>query len=222
MVANVAKLFQGLNDTYSVQDIEKDFPVDSPLSQQDRWCLYCSIATLLHRKQLSSATEAERRFKHQYQLSRQRLTRIHAMLIAEQQLPESCPMEFQAGRRRAAIASPLSQTEREDLLRYVKFHDTCASNLCVEDMKHTIARMQLAKDNLVPRDEEELLLQLPEYQSLYNCDRSWRTFKEWVASTQPHEDQLCVARLMNHQASCTGASDAEKRCQGAGGHFSHC
>ena len=105
-------------------------------------------------------------------------------------IPSEPPAEHKRGRRVSGI-NDLSEAERFDLLTYIKFHERCAATLSIAEVRLSIAVMRAVKHGWT-RDSQE---DHQEVLAWFDADRAWRSFKEWVARTQPLADRLAVSKL---------------------------
>ena len=226
-VARVAEkdLFVGIPLSYVLDDLHRDFGShsfrsgedDSPCEGAARWRLYCTIVTLIERRAFESQRHAYKMLHAKYpawKIGRDKLAAVASMLRQEGTVPASPPSGFKMGRKDRGGTRELSDIEKEDMLRYVKYHEQCATNLSVADCENTLSIMLVKKDlGVVLSRDAESLATLPEVRARYGTGLLWRSFKQWVKTHRPEEDALSVARLRPWSDSrirhCTRANVAK-------------
>ena len=126
------QVFEGLPTDASLQTLKDVYCQGNFQSDQGMYNVYAALATLVQRQVVLNCKQAAK-VMAPITINRLKLGTILTMLEADGNLPSVCPLQFRRGRR--SPTGTLDDQEKQDLLCYIKFHESNASALSVDDVQ---------------------------------------------------------------------------------------
>ena len=98
----------------------------------------------------------------------------------------------------------MSEAQREELFSYITYHAQYSMALSIVQCKRALVMIMLENAGILDgvQDISEAEARLDLYADLWDVDKVWRNFRDWVRTTKSEQDWLSVRRLFPSCLKC--------------------